>query len=153
MATPSPNASYTEPSPHHGAEIAFEGRTISLDVIIPGIEHVNVICNADRSAHVLIYQQDRTPLVAKRLQLAIDLARDIGREAHRGLVDQQDAGISHQEARDFHRALLTTAQASGRPVAERHERRITPEDFVHRLPQPRLVATQRPPAEFDVLAD
>src|SRR5512146_1214356 len=70
--------SNTKPSPHHRAEVTFERRTIALDVILAGSEHVDVIGDANCGAHVLINQEDRAALVTKRFEFLVHLPRDIG---------------------------------------------------------------------------
>src|SRR5579875_2526647 len=102
-------SSDAEPSVHHGAEITFERRAITLDVIAPGTEYVDIVGDGNGGSYILIDQQDRAAFVAKGFQLAVDLAGNARRQSHGGFVDQHDAGVGHQQPCYFHRALLAAA--------------------------------------------
>src|SRR6185312_7104259 len=74
------------------------------------IEHVGAIRDLDRGSHVLLDQQHRNALLARRGHDAEDLLHDQRRKALARLVEQQQLRIEQQRARDGEHLLLAAGQ-------------------------------------------
>ena len=124
---------------------------VPLTLVLPDLQHVDVIPDPDRLADVLIDEEDGQTVRLEALDRIVHLLRDDGREPHRGFVANQDLGANHHAARDFENLLHPARQVAGLRLAPFVDER---EQAVHSFelaPDPGLVVAEGPRAEPDVL--
>src|SRR5579883_2583614 len=78
-----------------------------------GLEHVAVVGNLQRRAHVLLDEQDREPARAKLGEHAENLANDQRRETEARLVEQQQHRLAHQRAAEREHLPLAARERAG----------------------------------------
>ena len=86
-----------------------------------GFQHIAAIGDGERQRRHLIDQQDRDALVAQLGENVEQLVDHRRRKPERRLVEQQDARLRHQPARDREHLLLAAGEQSGaavQPVAQ-----------------------------------
>src|SRR3984893_7988461 len=85
-----------------------------------------------RSAQVLLDQENRQSLALDTLEHRDDLLHDHRRQAFRGLVEQQQAGIEHERARDRKHLLLAARELKAEIALTLLEVRKQSEDALQR---------------------
>src|SRR4030095_15482161 len=99
------------------ALVAQEVLRLPLHHQLPGLQHVAVLGERQGQHRVLLDQDDGD---IERVDLADDLA-DLrghdGRQAHRGLVQEQELGTAHEGARDGQHLLLPATHGAGELAA------------------------------------
>jgi hypothetical protein len=92
------------------------------------LQNISAIGEGQRLRDVLLDEHDGQPfLLVEAADDREDLGDDEGREAERGLVEHDEARLTHQAARDREHLLLAARQRSGRlspPLGEAREERI-----------------------------
>ena len=116
----------------------------------PGLDHVAPMRHAQCHPRVLLDEQDRRPLAVDVLDDAEDRLDEDRRQAHRGLVEQEQLRSRHQRATDCEHLLLAARKRAtflGETLAQPREQR---EDALEIGRDPVAVAT-REGAELEVL--
>ena len=102
---------------------------------LAGFQHIAAVGNGERHAGVLLDQENAQPLAPDALDGVEDLLDQVGGEAERGLVEQQQFWARHQGAGDRQHLLLAAGQrACGLPIAlaqPRKERKALVEIVAH----------------------
>src|SRR5438105_3568430 len=73
-------------------------------------ENVAVVGELEREAGVLLDEEDRGPRLVEPLDDLHRLEDELGREPHRGLVEQQDLGAVHHRPPDRQHLLLAAGE-------------------------------------------
>src|SRR5437870_3828834 len=98
------------------------GRALAADAT--RLEHIGAAHRSERLARVLLHEQHGEAVPHQRLDGGKDAADHDGRQAERGLVDEQQAGAAHEGTADGAHLLLAARQRLReltRPRAERGE--------------------------------
>ena len=111
---------------------------------------MHLVGGLEREHRVLLHEQQAQTVTAQPLQRLGDELDQLGRQPHRGLVEQHQHRPGHQRPADGEHLLLPARQRSGQPGAHLREHREQLVDLVERLPGLSVPAA-RVSAEHQVL--
>ena len=115
-----------------------------LRTICPSSMQQTRVATDSARLEVLLDEDDRRPTLDQRAERLVHGLNSDGREPERRLVEEQEARVRHQGARDRGRLLLTTREVPGSRLPERPQEREGVENAVHG-PRPLAPALAREP--------